>query len=225
MPPPGFKTISIPNETYREIELFFKEEENYLKKKGIRSISSWAVFAINESITREKTKKQSITSKQYWQNYEETLKPKAPYKILIIDDDIELCNTLKIIFEHEGYNISIANTGEEAINKATNNYFNAALIDLNLPDISSSTLLEKLAIISPDMIRIVITGQNSIEIAINAINLGAVGYITKPINPEKLLVTIKSRISGREKQYDITQERIFNLIQDKVSELIKEKKF
>ncbi len=226
MPPRGFKTISVPEETYKEIEVFLKEEEEFLRKRGIRSISSWAVSAINETISREKTRKQSLTSKQYWQHYEEkTLKLKAAHKILIIDDDIDLCETLKIMFEQEGYDISIANTGKEAIEKTKNNFYNAALVDLSLPDISSNKLLELLATISPDMIRIVITGQNSLEIAINAINLGAAGYITKPINPEKLLVTIKTKISGKKQHYEITQERIFNLIQDKVSELIKEKNY
>lgn len=217
MPPHGFKTISIPEETYKEIEQFFNEERDTLKKKGIKSLSSWVTTTLYEAISVKKTEQQSFTSKQYWENNK---KIKIKPRILIIDDDKELCNVLKIIFEQEGYEVSTAYNGKEAIQKSRNKFFNASLVDLKLPDISSDKLLGKLENISPDTIRIVITGNSSLDMAINAINHGAAGYITKPINPEKLLVTIKTRIAGREKHYEVTEERIFRLIKDRVNELI-----
>lgn len=222
MPPHGFKTISIPEETYKEIEQFFNKERNTLKKKGIKSLSSWVTTTLYEAISVNQTEQQSLTSKQYWKD-KEKIGLKITPKILIIDDDKELCNVLKIIFKQEGYNVSTAYTGKEAIQKSRNKFFNASLVDLKLPDISSEKLLEKLENISPDTIRIVITGNSSLDMAINAINLGAAGYITKPINPENLLVTLKTRIAGREKHYEVTEERIFRLIKDRVNELINNK--
>ncbi len=116
-----------------------------------------------------------------------------PVKILIVDDDTALLKATSEILTKEGYITKEAQTGKEAIEKCQKEFFDFGLIDLKLPDIEGTKLLEILKNINPKMIKIIITGYPSLESAVNSLNFGAEEYLIKPFNPAELIDLIKDQ--------------------------------
>ncbi len=106
--------------------------------------------------------------------------------ILIIDDDIDMLETLSDVLQEKGYRIETAITGKEAIMTARERFFDIALIDLKLPDMSGITVLKIFQLKYPHMIKIMITGHAELQNAVDAMNVGANAYIMKPIDHERL---------------------------------------
>jgi signal transduction histidine kinase len=109
------------------------------------------------------------------------------HRILIVDDDESICRSLRLIFKRKGYETETAGTGREAIEKAQGGFFNLALLDIRLPDTAGIELLAPLKELHPDMAVILVTGYASLETAVQALNEGASGYITKPLNVDEVL--------------------------------------
>jgi len=112
-------------------------------------------------------------------------------RILIVDDDKSLLESLTKILQVEGYDIDTAETGREAIEKSKTQFYNLALLDIKLPDIDGTELLKLINDHIPRTSKIIITGYPSTENAIKSLNLEADAYFTKPIDPEKLVETVR----------------------------------
>jgi diguanylate cyclase (GGDEF)-like protein/PAS domain S-box-containing protein len=108
-------------------------------------------------------------------------------RILIVDDDESTRRSLRLIFEKKGYETELAGTGREAIEKAQGEFFNLALLDIRLPDMEGIELLAPLKELHPDMAVILVTGHASLKTAVQALNDGASGYITKPLDVDDVL--------------------------------------
>ena len=121
--------------------------------------------------------------------------------VLVIDDDAKMRELLTSILEGEGYSVETAEDGKHAIGFCKKLPFDAALIDIELPDIKGTELLKALKEIQPKMSKIIITGHPSIENAMKAVNEKADGYILKPFNPVELLETIKRLLAEKQKEY------------------------
>ena len=124
--------------------------------------------------------------------------------ILIVDDDKGTCRSLKLIFEKKGYETEMASTGGEAIEKVRRRFFNLALLDIRLPDTEGVQLLAALKEIHSDMVIIMMTAYASMETAMRALNEGAVGYITKPLNMDEVLAAVREAV---EKQRLVIKNR------------------
>ena len=124
----------------------------------------------------------------------------APAKILIVDDEAGMRETLQDILIQEGYTTKTAQTGKEAIEACQKETFDVAIIDVKLPDMDGTSLLETLKKFDPNLVRIIITGYPSLENAVQSINSGADGYIVKPFKPQKLIEQIKERLARRQKE-------------------------
>jgi CheY-like chemotaxis protein/sugar-specific transcriptional regulator TrmB len=120
-------------------------------------------------------------------------------KILVVDDDVGMRETLKEILTQEGYKTMTAQTGQEAIEACQKESFDVALIDIKLPDMEGTNLLDMLRKFEPTMIRIIITGYPSLDNAVQSLNSGADGYIVKPFKPVKLIEQIKEQLERRQK--------------------------
>jgi len=120
-------------------------------------------------------------------------------RILVVDDDNRILESLKVILESEGYTVETAESGEEAEKRNKNGFFDMALLDIKLPGMQGTELLEILHRESPRMVKIMMTGYPSLENAIASLKLGADTYIMKPVNPEKLLDVVKKKFKEREK--------------------------
>ena len=125
-------------------------------------------------------------------------------KILIVDDDQSILQTLKLILQSEGYTVETAETGGEAIEKSKAQQYNLALLDIRLPDMEGTKLLTKMRSGIPRMRRIMVTGYSSLENALESLNNGADAYIEKPIQPRQLLNIIKDKLHEQEVEEYVT---------------------
>ncbi|KJS12448.1 MAG: ATPase AAA [Desulfotomaculum sp. BICA1-6] len=105
-----------------------------------------------------------------------TVKP----HILVIDDEVEVGSFLRRLLERKGMDVSLAHTGARALQLIECKSYNAALIDLKLPDSSGLDLLERLKFKQPDCEAVIMTGYGTTKSAVRAIQLGAFDYIEKP---------------------------------------------
>ena len=129
-------------------------------------------------------------------------------RILVIDDDKSIRLSMAAILRAEGFTVDTAETGREAIEKSNANNYNLALIDIRLPDIMGTDLLERLRQMDPPMIKIIVTGFPATQNAIEAVNKGANAYILKPVNPQKLVQTIKSWLQKQKEASPANQLKV-----------------
>ncbi|MEM2431656.1 MAG: response regulator [Candidatus Bathyarchaeia archaeon] len=139
--------------------------------------------------------------------------------ILIVDDDESIRRTLAMILEEKGYSVDTAESGEEAIRKSMENFYNLALIDIKLPDIEGTKLLTEMKDTVPKMIKIIMTGYPTLENAIEAVNNGADGYIIKPINMDELLRKIEEHLERQRKERKYSEEKVAEFIESRIREI------
>ena len=118
-------------------------------------------------------------------------------KILVIDDDKSVLRTFTLILKKHDYDVDIAETGTEALEKAGARKYDAALIDVRLTDMDGTDLLPRLQKILPEAVKIIITGFPSLETGVKSLDAGADAYLVKPVKPEDLLVLIKEKIKSK----------------------------
>jgi diguanylate cyclase (GGDEF)-like protein/PAS domain S-box-containing protein len=137
-------------------------------------------------------------------------------RILIVDDNESMRRSLRLIFEKKGYETDTAGTGREAIDKVQGRFFNLALLDIRLPDMEGTELLAPLKETHPDMVVILVTGYASLKTAMQALNNGASGYITKPLNMDEVLAKAGDVL---EKQRLVMENRrLFQEVQRELAE-------
>jgi two-component system nitrogen regulation response regulator NtrX len=115
-------------------------------------------------------------------------------KILIIDDEKAICNTLKEILEYEKYEVEVANDGEEGVKKVKAGNFDLVLCDIKMPKLDGHEVLAKLQELNPELPVVMISGHGTIENAVDAIRKGAYDYISKPPDLNRLLVTVRNAL-------------------------------
>ena len=117
-------------------------------------------------------------------------------RILVIDDDKSILRTFTRILQKNGYDIEVAETGKEAIEKSKKNRYDLALIDIRLPDMDGTDLLIKLQKTMEDAVKIMITGFPSLETGVKALDEGADAYLVKPVKPEELIALIDEKLKA-----------------------------
>ena len=140
-------------------------------------------------------------------------------KILVVDDDENIRNTMKVILEDEGFIVDLAATGKEAIQKTENTSYNLALLDIRLPDMEGVELLKLMKDRVPRTRKIMVTGYPSMQNAVTALNKNADAYLIKPINVEKLLNTVKEQLQLQMKERELSELKVAEFIEDRVKEL------
>ena len=140
-------------------------------------------------------------------------------KILVVDDDENIRNTMKTILEDEGYIVDLAATGSEAIRKTKKSAYNIALLDIRLPDIEGVELLKLIKDAVPRTRKIMVTGYPSMQNAIAALNKSADAYLIKPIDIENLLNTVKEQLQLQENEKEFSEQKVAEFIETRVKEL------
>lgn len=113
-------------------------------------------------------------------------------KILIIDDERSIRNTLKEILEFEGHKISLAADGEEGLKLGISENFDAIFCDIKMPNMDGVEVLAKLIEGGCDAAIIMISGHGSIDTAVDCIKKGAFDFIQKPLDLNRILITLKN---------------------------------
>ncbi|MCX7942945.1 MAG: sigma-54 dependent transcriptional regulator [Deltaproteobacteria bacterium] len=112
------------------------------------------------------------------------------YRILIVDDEKNIRRTLSMILSEEGYYIEEADTAKEALDKLRKDDFDLILLDLKLPDDDGVRLIDDIKSISPSTYIIMISGHGSIQNAVEAIKKGAYDFFEKPLDRERILISV-----------------------------------
>ena len=128
---------------------------------------------------------------------------KQKTKILVVDDDPNLRKTLSDILRIKGYEIALAANGAEAIAAAERETFSLALIDLMLPDMPGLEVMVRIKAISPLTEAIILTGNASMDTAIEATKQGAYSYLLKPYQMDDLLRNIQHGVERQQAQEEI----------------------
>ena len=113
-------------------------------------------------------------------------------KVLIIDDEKSIRNTLKEILEFEGHEISLAADGVEGLAMATAESFDVIFSDIKMPNMDGMELLDKLSESNVESSVIMISGHGSIDSAVECIKKGAFDFIQKPLDLNRILITLRN---------------------------------
>jgi len=144
-------------------------------------------------------------------------------RILVIDDDRVIRQTIAVTLEDEGYTVDTAENGREAIEKANANFYNLAIVDWRLPDFEGTKLLQKLKETKPKMAKIMLTGYPSMNNAIEAVNERADAFLTKPVAIDKLLAKMKELLELQEEENKYGQAKVAEFIQARTRQALSAK--
>jgi two-component system nitrogen regulation response regulator NtrX len=142
-----------------------------------------------------------------------------PTRILVVDDDEGVRNSLATILKDEGYTVDVAKNGSEAIEKSRAAFYNVALIDIRLPDMEGTEILTRMRGTVPKVRKIILTGYPSLQNAIEAVNRNADAYILKPVEVEKLLDTVREQLKLQEMEKKYSEKKVAEFIETRVKEL------
>ncbi len=140
-------------------------------------------------------------------------------RILIVDDDKAILDVIKDILELQGYIVETAETGQEALQKTEEKYYNLALLDIKLPDMEGTKLLRRIHEDVPRMMKIMITGYASLENAVESLNSGADAYLMKPIEAEKLLKVVEDKLNEQAEAESMSQEKVTEWIKSRIRKI------
>ncbi len=112
-------------------------------------------------------------------------------KILIVDDEVAIRDSLKLFLEEENFETTTASDGEEAFDKIKENNFDIVITDIKMPRMDGMELIDKASKISPGTFFIIMTAYASVKTAIEALRQGAYDYLIKPVEFDDLIIRVK----------------------------------
>lgn len=140
-------------------------------------------------------------------------------RILVIDDERSIRNTLKEILEYEKFDVDVAEDGFEGLEKIENSHFDVVLCDIKMPKMDGIEVLGKIQEKDPDATVVMISGHGSIDTAVEAIKKGAFDFISKPLDLNRLLITIRN---ATDKTKLVTETKVLKRKVSKSYEMIGE---
>ncbi len=137
--------------------------------------------------------------------------------ILIVDDEVSILNSLSSILEDEGYDVSVAKSGVEALKLCATSPPELMMLDIWMPEMDGLETLRRLRELVPNTQVMMMSGHGSIETAVKAIKLGAYDYIEKPLSLENVTLRVKHaldqhRLEQENRSLRTKVERKFELI-------------
>jgi two-component system, NtrC family, nitrogen regulation response regulator NtrX len=140
-------------------------------------------------------------------------------KILVIDDERAIRNTLKDVLEYEKYQVDMAEDGPKGIEMFSANQYDVVLCDIKMAKMDGIEVLGKIAEVSKDIPVIMISGHGNIDTAVEAIKKGAYDFLEKPLDLNRLLITIRNAM---DKSTLITQTQVLKNKVSKMYEIVGE---
>jgi len=120
--------------------------------------------------------------------------------ILVVDDEEVMRDVMSTLLAEAGYRVTLASDGAEGLALARKGSFDAAIVDVMLPEMSGLEVLEEIKKSDPDLVVLMITAYASVETAIQAIKKGAFDYVTKPFKHEEVLHILRNALNQRRLQ-------------------------
>ena len=133
------------------------------------------------------------------------LAPDSRGRILVIDDEPDIRESLEMLLSQEGYRVELAPNATEGLKRVAGSAFDLILLDLMMPDKSGMQVLEEIRERDRETPIFLITAYGSVEVAVNALKRGASDYFSKPWDNEKLLIEIDRMIAKRRLERENTE--------------------
>ena len=115
--------------------------------------------------------------------------------ILVVDDEVSICQSVKAILSDEGYQVLVAGSGEEAIKVVEEEMPQLVLLDIWLPGIDGLETLKAIKEAHPNVLVIMMSGHGTIETAVRATKLGAFDFIEKPLSLDKVIIIVNNALN------------------------------
>jgi len=112
--------------------------------------------------------------------------------VLIIDDELQICESISMILEYEGYAVEFTTSAKEGLEKFSFKDFSAVLLDIQMPEMNGFEVLKRIKEQKQSASVIIISAHGSVENAIKATRLGAFDFLEKPIDRDKLLISVRN---------------------------------
>jgi len=112
--------------------------------------------------------------------------------VLIIDDELQICESINMILEYEGYDVEFTTSAVEGLEKFASKDFAAVFLDIQMPEMNGFEVLKKIKEQKQSASVIIISAHGSVENAIKATRLGAFDFLEKPIDRDKLLISVRN---------------------------------
>lgn len=119
-------------------------------------------------------------------------------KLLIVDDELSVRDSLAKWFHEENYEVSTAENAKDALTKLAESRWDAALVDIKMHGTDGIELQRRMHEIDPDLIVIMMTGYASVETAVAALKNGAYDYVTKPLDPDEIAHLVKKALAHKQ---------------------------
>ena len=126
--------------------------------------------------------------------------PKA--SLLVVDDELIVRDSLDKWFREEGYDVTVAESAQEALGKIAAKRFDLALVDIKMPGTDGVELQRRMHEIDSDMLVIMMTGYASVETAVTALKNGAYDYVSKPFDPDDIAHTVHNALAHKQAQQE-----------------------
>ena len=120
---------------------------------------------------------------------------KKKLSILLVEDEENLQDTLKLNFEMEGYEVTSAYDGAEALKALHNEYFDLIILDVMLPEIDGITVCENIRLFNSEIPILILSAKNNSADRVIGLKKGADDYLTKPFDLEELLIRVNKLIN------------------------------
>jgi DNA-binding NtrC family response regulator len=123
-------------------------------------------------------------------------------RLLIVDDELSVRDSLKKWFREEGYDAAVAENAGEALSLMAEHHWDAALVDIKMRGTDGIELQRRMHEIDPEMLVIIMTGYASVETAVTALKNGAYDYITKPLDPDEIAHLVNKALAHQRTQQE-----------------------
>lgn len=114
-----------------------------------------------------------------------------PYKILVVDDERDICRALEFLLSREGYKVAVTYSGQDALKKIESEDFDLVITDLKMEGLDGMQVLERALNLRPNLMVILMTAFASVESAVEAMKKGASDYLVKPFINEDVKMTVR----------------------------------
>jgi DNA-binding NtrC family response regulator len=125
------------------------------------------------------------------------MKGNGKYRVLVVDDEKDICRALEFLLSREGYEVDTAQSGEAALRRVSKDDYDLVLTDLKMEGMDGIQLIERIKEVSPSTVLVLMTAYASVENAVDAMKKGAGDYIVKPFVNEDVKLTISRLLEHR----------------------------
>ncbi len=175
-----------------------QENAQTTPQEGVQEISQDASHDASQNVIRKKLSEISTEAPKEEVN-------ETP-RVLIVEDDETARLSLKAALEAQNIFVEAVENGANAENMVKFSTFDVVIVDYRLPDIDGLSLIKKMKILVPDIMTLVVTAHTSVEIAVDAMKMGAYDYMSKPLDIDNLINTIYKILNDKKDLYDSRQK-------------------